>query len=94
MLAAYILLFLLFLVLPLGALIIKSVQDSKGHFIGLSNYALYLKEPALFQSFFTADLIFLGKVDPHFLLMFKPFGLIPIAMTLAPNDFNNSGPAL
>ena len=44
--------------------------------------------------FFTADLIFLGKVDPHFLLIFKPFGLIPIAITLAPNDFNNSGPAL
>jgi hypothetical protein len=44
--------------------------------------------------FFTADLIFLGKVDPHFLLIFKPFGLTPIAMTLAPNDFNNSGPAL
>ena len=44
--------------------------------------------------FFTANLIFLGNVDPHFLLIFKPFGLIPIAITLAPNDFNNSGPAL
>jgi hypothetical protein len=26
--------------------------------------------------------------------MFKPFGFIPIAITLAPKDLNNSGPAL
>ena len=54
MLVAYIVLFLLFLVFPLGALIIKSVQDSKGNFIGFSNYSLYLQEPALFQSFFNS----------------------------------------
>ena len=54
MLAAYILLFLLFLVFPLGTLIMKSVQDQKGNFIGLSNYQLYLQEPALFQSFFNS----------------------------------------
>ena len=54
MLAAYILLFLLFLVFPLGTLIMKSVQDQKGNFIGLINYQLYLKEPALFQSFFNS----------------------------------------
>ena len=54
MLAAYILLFLLFLVFPLGTLIMKSVQDQKGNFIGLINYQLYLQEPALFQSFFNS----------------------------------------
>ena len=54
MLAAYILLFLLFLVFPLGTLIMKSVQDQKGNFIGLSNYQLYLQEPALFESFFNS----------------------------------------
>ena len=54
MLIAYILLFFLFLVLPLGALIIKSVQNSDGEFIGLQNFYLYLREPALFQSFFNS----------------------------------------
>ena len=44
--------------------------------------------------FLTAVLIFLGKVEPQSLLMFNPFGFTPIAITLAPNDFNNSGPAL
>ena len=54
MLASYILFFLLFLVFPLGTLIMKSVQDQKGNFIGLKNYLLYLQEPALFQSFFNS----------------------------------------
>ncbi len=54
MLASYILFFLLFLVFPLGTLIIKSVQDQNGNFIGLKNYLLYLQEPALFQSFFNS----------------------------------------
>ena len=42
----------------------------------------------------TADFIFSGNVEPQFLLIFNPLGLTPIAITFAPNDFNNSGPAL
>jgi hypothetical protein len=52
MLLAYIVLFFLFLILPLGALIIKSLQNADGEFIGLHNFYVYLREPALFQSFF------------------------------------------
>ena len=44
--------------------------------------------------FFTADLILFGNVEPQFLLIFKPFGFIPIAITFAPKDLSNSGPAL
>ena len=54
MLLAYIGLFFLFLVLPLGALIIKSLQNSDGDYIGLHNFYIYLNEPALFQSFFNS----------------------------------------
>ena len=54
MLLAYILLFFLFLVLPLGALIVKSMQNSDGEYIGLHNFYIYLNEPALFQSFFNS----------------------------------------
>ena len=82
MLAAYILLFLLFLVLPLGALIIKSVQDSKGHFIGLSNYALYLKEPALFQSFFNS--LFIAIVSTIFVVLFAFLFAYAITRTCMP----------
>ena len=44
--------------------------------------------------FLTANLILLGYVDPQFLFILRPLGLTPIAITFAPNDFNNSGPAL
>ena len=54
MLTAYILLFLVFLVLPLGGLIYKSLQNKQGEFTGLSNYYLYLQEPALFHSLFNS----------------------------------------
>ena len=54
MLLAYIVLFFLFLVLPLGALIVKSMQNSDGEYIGLHNFYIYLNEPALFQSFFNS----------------------------------------
>ena len=54
MLIAYIILFLLFMVLPLGSLIIKSLQDRSGDFVGVANYAIYLQEPALFQSLFNS----------------------------------------
>jgi len=53
MLIIYIILFLVFLVLPLGGLIYKSLQNKQGEFVGLSNYYLYIfQEPALFQSLF------------------------------------------
>ena len=54
MLISYIILFLLFLVLPLGALISKSLQNKDCEFIGLTNYNLYLQEPALFQSLYNS----------------------------------------
>ena len=54
MLLSYIILFLLFLVLPLGALISKSLENKEGEFIGLANYNLYLQEPALFQSLYNS----------------------------------------
>ena len=54
MLLSYIILFLLFLVLPLGSLISKSLQNKDGEFIGLTNYNLYLQEPALFQSLYNS----------------------------------------
>ncbi|MBG77340.1 MAG: Spermidine/putrescine transport system permease protein PotB [Alphaproteobacteria bacterium MarineAlpha5_Bin12] len=54
MLVSYIILFLLFLVLPLGALISKSLENKDGDFIGLANYNLYLQEPALFQSLYNS----------------------------------------
>jgi len=55
MLAIYILLFLVFLVLPLGGLIYKSLQNKQGEFVGLSNYYLYIfQEPALFHSLFNS----------------------------------------
>ena len=54
MLVSYIILFLLFLVLPLGSLISKSLENKDGEFIGLANYSLYLQEPALFQSLYNS----------------------------------------
>jgi len=54
MLGSYIILFLLFLVLPLGSLISKSLENKDGDFIGLANYNLYLQEPALFQSLYNS----------------------------------------
>ena len=54
MLACYIILFLVFLVLPLGSLIFKSLQNKDGDFVGLINYQLYLQEPALFQSLYNS----------------------------------------
>ena len=54
MLGSYIILFLLFLVLPLGSLISKSLENKDGEFIGLANYSLYLQEPALFQALYNS----------------------------------------
>jgi iron(III) transport system permease protein len=54
MLASYVALFFIFLVLPLGSLILKSLQNKDGDFVGLINYYLYLQEPALFQSLYNS----------------------------------------
>ena len=54
MLASYIILFFIFLILPLGSLIFKSLQNKDGDFVGLINYYLYLQEPALFQSLYNS----------------------------------------
>ena len=48
----YLAMFFCFLVLPLFALMSKSMQNAEGVFVGLENFALYLKDPTLFKSFF------------------------------------------
>ena len=50
----YLLMFICFLILPLLALMSKSMQNADGNFIGLANFVTYLKEPALFSSFFNS----------------------------------------
>jgi len=40
----------IFLLLPLGAMLIRGVQDTQGNFVGLSHVAAYLATPALKQS--------------------------------------------
>ncbi len=39
-----------FLVLPLGAILVKSVQDKAGDFVGLANFTGYFRTPALARS--------------------------------------------
>ena len=48
----YLVLFFCFLVLPLFALMSKSMQNADGVFVGFENFAAYLQDPALFKSFF------------------------------------------
>jgi len=40
-----------FLALPLATILVKAMQDSDEHFVGLANFASYLRTPALLQSF-------------------------------------------
>jgi iron(III) transport system permease protein len=40
-----------FLALPLATILAKALQDKDGAFVGLANFAGYLKTPALLQSF-------------------------------------------
>lgn len=47
-------LLLAFLALPLFAILAQSVEDSKGHFVGLANFIAYLQTPALRQSLFNS----------------------------------------
>ena len=49
-LGAVALLLLVFLAAPLLALLLQSVQDPKGAFVGLANFASYAKSPTLWQS--------------------------------------------
>ena len=50
--------------------------------------------PTLALYFLTAVFIFEGYVDPHFSLMFNPFGFTPIEITFAPSSLSNFGAAL
>ena len=50
--------------------------------------------PRFTLCFFTRNLILFGKVDPHLLLIFKPFGDVPILYTLAPKDLNRLSDAM
>ena len=47
---AYLILFLCFMVLPLFALMSKSMQNADGGFVGFANFITYLNEPTLFKS--------------------------------------------
>ncbi|HSC63451.1 MAG TPA: putative 2-aminoethylphosphonate ABC transporter permease subunit [Caldimonas sp.] len=40
-----------FLALPLSAILVKALQGDDGRFVGLANFASYLRTPALLQSF-------------------------------------------
>ena len=40
-----------FLALPLASILVKSVEDKQGAFVGLRNFATYLATPSLLQSF-------------------------------------------
>jgi len=40
-----------FLALPLSAILVKALQSDDGRFVGLANFASYLRTPALLQSF-------------------------------------------
>ena len=49
-LALVALLLVVFLALPLGAILLKALEDRDGHFAGAANFAGYLRTPALLQS--------------------------------------------
>ncbi|MGA1328043.1 MAG: ABC transporter permease subunit, partial [Rubrivivax sp.] len=49
-LGAVAVLLLAFLAAPLLALLVKAVQDPKGEFVGLANFASYIRSPTLWQS--------------------------------------------
>ena len=50
-LALLLLALVLFLALPLAAILVKALQDGDGRFVGVANFASYLRTPALLQSF-------------------------------------------
>ena len=53
----YLALFFCFLVLPLFALMSKSMQNADGVFIGLENFVVYLQDPTLFKSYFHSHIL-------------------------------------
>ena len=50
LLAGWSLFFLLTLVLPVGSMLTRSLQDAKGQFVGLANFEAYFQSPQLLQS--------------------------------------------
>ncbi len=54
LLLAYCLAALLTIVLPIAILVLRSVRDNKGQFVGLANYSVYFSTPTLFSSFFNS----------------------------------------
>ena len=50
LIAAYALFFVVALLLPLGMIVSRSLQDASGRFVGLANFATYFATPALSQS--------------------------------------------
>jgi iron(III) transport system permease protein len=48
------LLLVLFLALPLSAILLQSLDDAQGRFVGLDNFAAYGRSPALLQSLFNS----------------------------------------
>ncbi len=42
------------IVLPIGILVLRSLRDTKGQFVGLANYSIYFSTQTLFSSFFNS----------------------------------------
>ncbi len=54
LLLAYCFVATLTIVLPMGILVLRSVRNAEGVFIGLANYGAYFSTPTLFNSFFNS----------------------------------------
>ncbi len=54
MVAAYVLLFFVFLVAPLFMMMRKSAENADGDFVGFSNYVQYFSSPELSQSIYNS----------------------------------------
>ncbi|MGL5616585.1 MAG: putative 2-aminoethylphosphonate ABC transporter permease subunit [Sarcina sp.] len=66
----------MFLIVPLGYLCIQAFMDSKGNFIGLSNFYEYLNSPALMKSLGNTIFVSLtSTVIATVLAMFYAYGL-------------------
>ncbi len=50
-LVVLLLVLVVFLALPLASILVKSLQNGDGRFVGLANFASYLRTPSLLQSF-------------------------------------------
>lgn len=66
----------MFLIVPLGYLCIQAFMDSKGNFIGLSNFYEYLNSPTLMKSLGNTIFVSLtSTVIATVLAMFYAYGL-------------------